>query len=42
MKISPIETTGLPSSSRRDFPQVPTVTVGGGFLLGFGLPARGS
>ena len=41
MKISTIETTGLPSSSRRDFLKLTvTAAVGGGFLLGFGLPAR--
>ena len=41
MKISTIETTGLPSSSRREFLRLTvTAAVGGGLLLGFGLPAR--
>ena len=41
MKIASIETTSCRSSSRRDFLKLTvTAAIGGGLLLGFGLPAR--
>jgi CO/xanthine dehydrogenase Mo-binding subunit len=41
MKAAPIETRGGVSSSRRNFLKVTaTAAIGGGLMLGFGLPAR--
>src|SRR4249920_1886161 len=42
MKTASIETQGAASSSRRSFLKLTaTAALGGGFVLGFGLPARG-
>jgi CO/xanthine dehydrogenase Mo-binding subunit len=40
MNAESIETRGIPSPSRRDF-LISATAVGGGLLLGLGLPARG-
>jgi isoquinoline 1-oxidoreductase beta subunit len=42
MKVASIETHGAVSSSRRNFLKLTaTAAIGGGFVLGLGLPARG-